>query len=152
MGRVYTVADNIAAFGTAAGDVVEGIPGTNKPFFVHSITIGQQDSETSENLGIRISRMATSGSGGATVAANPLDPGDAADSATWEFANTTDASSTETVLSEDAFNVLSGYQYLPAPENRPFFPSGGASFVVKIIDTPVANFDFQVTVVFEELG
>ncbi len=152
MGRVYSVTDNIPAFGTAAGDVVEGVPGTNKPFLIHSVTITQRASETSEQFAVRVSRMATSGSGGATVGANPLDPGDAADSATWEFANTTDATSTETELWNEDWNALSGWQYLPAPEDRPFFPSGGASFVVKILDTPVANLNLDVTVVFEEFG
>ena len=150
MGRVYTATFNIAAFGTAAGDVFEITAITEKPLSIHEVIIAQQDSEVSEMLGIALINKATSGSGGSSITPKPLNPNNSATSVTVEAANTTDASGAATEHFRDAFNVLAGWRYVPLPEDR-IIVLGTDTLVCLIPDIPTLNADFQITVTFEEL-
>ncbi len=151
MGRVYAAPFNIAAFGTAAGDLIHISAAAETPLAIHSITIGQQDSETNEMLGILLARQTTAGSGGTVEAGEPLLPNDAADSATVRVGDSTDATGTSTEMFRDTFSVLSGWQYLPAPEDRIIVSGTTVPLVMSITDTPVVNMDIQGVIVYEEL-
>jgi len=151
MGRVYAAAFNVSAFGTAAGDLIHISAAAEKPLAIHSIVIGQQDSETNEMLGLLLARQTTAGSGGTVEAGEPLLPNDAADAATVRVADSTDATGTSTEMFRDAFSVLSGWQYLPAPEDRIIVSGTTVPLVLKITDVPVANLDIQGVIIYEEL-
>lgn len=150
MGRVYAAPFNISAFGTAAGDILSISAATEKPLSVHSIIIGQQDSETSEMMGVLLSRQSSAGSGGVVEAGEPLIASDAADAATIRVADTADASGSTTEMVRDAFNTLNGWQYLPAPEDR-VVVAGTAILTLKITNTPVVDMNINGVIIYEEL-
>lgn len=151
MGRVYAASFNISAFGTAAGDVIHISAAAEIPLSIHQIVIGQQDSETNEMLGVLLARQTTAGSGGTVEAGEPLLPNDAADSATVRVGDTTDAVGTSTEMFRDAFSVLSGWQYLPAPEDRIIVSGTTVPLVLKITDTPTVDMDINGVIIYEEL-
>ncbi len=151
-GRMYSVPIQIAAFGTAAGDVLELVPATNILAILHGFEFGQQDSETQELFGWVLKRQATGGSGGTTVTPAPEDPGDVAASFTAESANTTDASGTTTILKPLTWNTLGQAIFWPPPSGRSKLIGGGDSLVIAIVTTPVLNADIQGFALVEEIG
>lgn len=151
MGRVYAAPFNISAFGTAAGDILSLETSSTVPVSVHSIVIGQQDSETNEMLGLLLSRQATNGSGGAVAAGEPLNAGDAADGTTIRAGDSTDASGATIELFRDTFSVLSGWQYLPAPEDRIIVPVSDV-LTLAVLDVPVVDMNLQGVITYEELS
>ena len=150
--RIYKFPIDIAAFGTAAGDVFEIAAATNTIIKLLHVEWGQIDSEVWELIGWKWSRRVTTGSGGTTVNANSTDPGAGADDATVEVANTTDASGTETELARGSWNSLNQIIYQATPEEVDYLVGGGDVGVFNITDTPVINFDIQGYGVFQLEG
>lgn len=148
MGRMYTVAHQ-GTFGTPAGDVLQIVAGATNPIILHSLVITGL-TETDDSNEVVISRFATIGSGGTSLNANPLSVDDAADSATILGFNTTDASSTETILYREGMSILAGYQKIWTPEARPVIEATG-NIVVRLATTWTNNPTLVVTCEFEEI-
>lgn len=148
MGRMYSVPIDFS-YTTAAIDLIEIAPGTNTVCILHEIKVGQSDSETSEATKAEIVQGVTTGSGGTVVGAVPLDPGDAADSATVETGNTT-PSTGGTLIQTEGWNVLAGFHYLPTPEARHVIP-GGTVLAVRL-PALGQTVTLEGYAVFEELG
>lgn len=92
-------------------------------FEVHESVIGQVTATAVGNLRISLHRLPatfTVGSGGSGATNQPSNFGDAAATLSARVNDTTQAttSGTNTVLRADVFNVINGWQYLPAPEDR----------------------------------
>ncbi len=149
MGRMYTVTGQIATW-TAAGDIVEINAPATEIVILHSVQVTQSTSEVDDSTEIRISRFATSGSGGATPTANPMEVGDPAFGGTIEEANTTDASGTETELYSEGISLLAGFQKIWTPEMRPVIPPSGRIVVKTIV--AVASITLNYVIEFEEVG
>ncbi len=152
MGRMYSaVFDNIAQ--SAAGDIIEIASAAAKVVIIHSIFYGQEDDygDASADGGrLTLQRATTSGSGGTVVTGLPLDPGDAAGSATVERNNSTPAA-TLTLLVGETFNWQAGWFYKPTPEERVVL--GGADIVVlRLEDTPAVSHNTSLTLIYEEIG
>ena len=154
MGRMYTVQVTGVAH-TAAGDLIQWIPGTEKPILIHAIFISQiteLGDSAEELITVQITRdNDTDGSGGTTTSAVPLDGNDAADAATITVTNTTDASGTPVILHSEAFNVRVGWAYIPTPEMRPRCDLGDQNLVVLLAEAPDDSITFNLTAYFEEL-
>lgn len=121
---------------------------------IHRIEVGQDASETSENLPIQLRRGtgATAGSGGSAVTPNRLTPGARAATTTVARNNTTAevaGSGTLLVLSRRAFNVVSGYVYAPAPEEK-IRINPGETFTVHLPSEPGGALTMSCEIVFEE--
>ena len=158
MGRMYYVNfDNQAV--TAAVDLFEVLAGTGKPFVLHRVTIGQSsDYGDSQAEGARVLiRRATSGytsgSGGVTPTVGKALTNDASHGMTVEACNTTAAvagSGSLTTLVADAFNWQSGWDWFPAPEQRPMFLPGEA-LIVNLPAAPADSLTMVGTAMVEEL-
>lgn len=155
MGRLYSLTFSAVAV-TAAQDLFELVPATDKPIRIHEIRVGQTSDAgdaQDELLQINIIRGYTSsGSGGtATLTPNALDQNDAACGITnAEINNTTQASGGSPVtLLTDAFNVRSGWLYMPTPETRPRIAAG--TRVVVTITAPADSLTMSGTIIFEEM-
>ncbi len=152
MGRMYSaVFENVAV--TAAQDFIELNAPSDAVVVVHAVYIGQSsdagDAE-SEMLDVLFHMGSTSGSGGSTVTATPLELGDAAFGGTVEANNTTQ--STEgTLIHADTFNVLAGYQYMPTPETR-IVISPSDRLNIELQAAPGDSLTMNGTIVFEEIG
>jgi hypothetical protein len=155
MGRMYSaVFEGVSV--SAAQDLFEITAPSTATVVIHSVSITQDASETSEQLPATIKRVPspTSGSGGASVTPRKLGgPGDAAAASTVERNNTTRATSGGTIetLRRRAENVLNGWHWLFTPEERIVVPPSGM-VVVGLEQAPAAALTVSGELVFEELG
>lgn len=157
MSRVYTVRFAALSF-SAQTDFFEITPADDKPCRILGILLGQSSDvgdAASENIPIKVVHLAatlTSGSGGASPTAIPLDPSSAAASFGAETGNTTIATSTngETVLMEDVWNVNAGYQ-LWFPQGIEPLARQGAALCVRSYGAPADALTTHGTLFVEEL-
>ena len=149
MGRMYTASGDIAAFATA-GDIIEINASSNEVVKLYSVEVSQSTTEVDDSTEIRISRFATSGTGGGTPVASPSEVGDAAFGGTLEEASTVDASGTETILISRGISLLAGFSKIWLPEIRPVI-SPSARIVVKTIGD-ITSVTLHWELEFEEIG
>lgn len=153
MGRMYSITfTNIAV--SAAQDVFEILPATQKPVVVHALFLSQNsDVGDAQDEVLRYSIIrghTTSGSGGASVTPTPLNSADTAAGATCERNNTTIASAgTGVTLHTDGFNVRSGLALIFTPEMR--IRVQNANLLVVRIPAPTDALTMDGTLYFEEL-
>jgi hypothetical protein len=151
---MYSIAFSDIAV-TAQQDFFELLPATQKPIRLHACFISQISDvgdAAEEMLRVSIIRgHTTSGSGGASVTPGPLDSVDTAAGATCERNNTTIASAgTGLVLHSEAFNIRSGWVYVPTPECRPRC-ANASIIVVRLLTTPADSLTMSGTLYFEEV-
>lgn len=149
MGRLYS-----ATFEEVAVSVVQDLFEINAPadavVILHGFEISQSSDTESEMLNLLVHRGSTSGSGGSTPTASPLEVGDAAFGGTVEANNTTQ--STEgTILHSAAFNVLNGYMWMPTPEMRPVISPSGR-LIIELQTAPADALTMSGTAYIEEIG
>lgn len=157
MGRTYYVTIDAEAE-TVAVDFFEITPADDKPCLVKEVYIGQtseaKDAEE-EMLEIEVHRGGTgmtSGSGGNTPTPVPADSNDAAAGLTAETMNTTAATFTSgVVVHRDAFNVRTGWAWVPLPEDRPRVSQANGGLVVRLGGAPADSITWVGTMVVEEL-
>ena len=150
MGQMYSAVASGSAL-DSIGDLMNFEVIANVPICIHRITIGQIDLEQDVEAAmahVRISRFASDATGGTTPAPSPLMPGVESSDTVVRVFPTVDASSVETILIEDAWNVQAGWLYLPTPEER-IWVSSGATVVIKNMEVQTAAVT-QVTAVYEE--
>lgn len=152
MGRMYSaVFEKITV--SAAQDLFEINAPDDSAVIIHGWAIGQSsdagDSE-SEQLNILVHRGSTSGSGGSTVTARPLQVGDSAFGGTIKANNT--SQSTEGILIDArCFNVMAGIEIIYTPEMRPILSPSGR-LIIELQDAPADGLIVNGSVFFEEIG
>lgn len=153
MGRMYVIPVDGTAF-TAAIDAFEIKSTSGVGFILHELCIAQSSDIDSEQIAVAIKRATgayTSGSGGSAPTPAKMNNGSAAASVTAEVMNTSQAaagSGALTTLLPDAFNVLSGWHYLPTPECRPVF--GASEACVVSLTAPADSLTLRGYAVIEE--
>ena len=157
MGRMYVCScENVAV--TAAQDFFELSPADDKPILIHAIYLSQSTElgdAAEEQLRVEIIRGYTaSGTGGGAFTPVPLQStAGAAAGCACEINNTTVANTgTATVLHAEAFNVRSGWQYIPTSETRPGASQANTTIVVRLMAAPTDSVTMNGTLIFEELG
>lgn len=156
MGRMYSVEfENVSV--SAAQDFWEITPADDKPIRIHGIFLSQNsDFGDAQDEGIRlqiIRGFTTSGSGGTTVTANPLNPSDAAASFVAECNNTTLATTGTTKnLHSDTVVVRAGFPFYFTPETRPECSQGQTTIVIRLKAAPADALSMSGTLYLEELG
>jgi hypothetical protein len=135
---------------TAAQDLFEIVAPADSVVIIHGFEISQSSDTDSEGLSLLVHRGSTSGSGGSTPTPAPMNVGDAAFGGTVE-ANNTSQSTEGTQLHAAAFNVLSGYAWIPTPETRPVLSPSGR-IIIELQTAPADSLTMSGTVYFEEIG
>jgi len=149
MGRMYVgVFEQVSV--SAIQDLFELNAPADAAVIVHRILITQSAGETSEQLPILIHRASTSGSGGTTPTASPLEVGSPAFGGTVE-ANNTSQGTEGTFIHAEGFNVLNGFDFHPTPECRPVISPSGR-LVVELQAAPAAALTMNGIILFEEVG
>lgn len=151
MGRLY-VAKGVEMAITGAVTLVQIVAGSAGIIKIHRAWVAQSSTTTSAQKRIQLLRKTAA----ATVTSTtPLlfDPGDAAADAIGGAALTGHTATAEgtdgNVLIDDVFNVLSGWLYLPTPEERPIVgPSGIIALKFPAASTLTVTAGF----IFEEIG
>lgn len=113
-GRIYSCTFSGVSV-SAAQDLFEINAPSDAVVVIMEVHISQDASETSEQLPFQIHMASTSGSGGSTVTARPLQKGYAAYGGTIEANNTTRGTAGN-VLRRRSENVLNGVHWLLTPE------------------------------------
>jgi len=154
--RIYSI--NTGSRAIEAGDVPQDLleiqAASNTIVSLHKLSVTQHADTDSEQLHLRLHRSepqdSSSGSGGISITAAPIDPGDAAFKGTVEGNNTTQAVSGLTIWEED-FNVLPGYNEIPIPEDR-FITSGTGRLVLSLDTDPNSALFLNAGAIIEEIG
>lgn len=154
MSRKYAArVDNVTV--TAAQDFFQLVNATTKVAKIHEIRIAQDGSVTNQMCRVRLSRLTgtiTNGSGGSTPTASKYETGDSAAAATFIGANnTTQATATaKTSILDDAFSILSGFLYMPQPEDQ-IVLAPGEGLVAELL-TVSGTLTMDGSIVWEEIG
>ena len=157
MSRMYSIEFADVAV-TAAQDLFSFKPLDDRPVIIHAIFFSQTDDvgdAAEEMLLIKIVRGNTTiGSGGSNPTARPLDTTDAAFGPTTNVrANDTTEVSGGTGLDihSEAFNIRTGWAYIPTPEMRIRVDEGDGFCAIQLIDVPTDSLTMSGTMYVEEL-
>lgn len=159
MGRMYTVVAKAIAV-TAAQDFIEILAATGKGTIIHEWTVSQTTEvgdAQEEGLLLTTNRgvgSVTSGSGGGSVTAQPIQDADTAYGGTIERNNTTImavGSGTLEELEAYAWNVRVPFQKVYTPECRPYVAPGNR-WTLELETTPADSITVTVTMIIEEHG
>jgi len=157
MGRMYSIEFADVAV-TAAQDLFSFKPLDDRPVILHAVFITQNSDvadAAEEMLTVKIIRgAATVGSGGSNPTARPLDSTDAAFGPTTNVrANDTTETSGGTPLDmhSEAFNIRTGWAYIPTPEMRIRTDEGDGFLAVALITVPADSLTMSGTMYVEEL-
>lgn len=155
MGRIYTGSfDGVSV--SAAQDLFELVAPSDAIVVIHSLEVSQSsDAGDAEEEILRISLKSgqtTSGSGGTTPTAIPLNFGDAAFGGSLEANNTTKAS-TGTIVTHYAWgwNVRVDFTKIWTPETRPIL-SPSRRCTIELVAAPADAITASGTITFEEIG
>lgn len=151
---LYSVVSPATAF-TTAHDLFEIVAASDCVVVLHSLEIGQTTElgdAQEEQVTVSIIRAhSTSGSGGATPTAVPLEAGQAAAGSTLERNNTTPATGGSPVtVAQKPWNLRTPFLWLPPPEHR-IIVSPGVRCVVTL-PAPADSVTAFAELVFEEIG
>jgi hypothetical protein len=147
---MYTVAFSGIAV-SAAQDLIELIGAADKVCLLHRVVISDDTSETAESLPVQVIRRTTTGSGGSAVTPVKVQPGDAAASFTANRNVTTPGSASDVIVREGR-DVVSGWEFHPAPEGRPTFAGTSARLCVHLVTAPGASRTLSGWALVEEIG
>ena len=153
--RLYTVNFNNVSI-SASQDLFGILTTANMAIKLHWLELGQKTLTSWEAKEVQIIRntgTVSAGSGGNAFTPSKVNPGDAAATATARINDTTSQSQTggaSTVLFSREWELLNGFFWMPAPEQRPIFgPSSGLQ--IKLGTGPSAAMTASGTAMFEEL-
>lgn len=157
MGRVYSVEFEAVAV-TAAQDLFALKPADDKPITIHAIFLSQSSDvgdAAEEMLRIKIIRgAATIGSGGSNPTPRPLNSGDSASGITTNCRvnDTTETSGgTPLDMHSEAFNIRTGWAYMPIPEDRIRCAESDGFISVALMNAPGDELTVSGTLYFEEV-
>ncbi len=150
IGKLYTVAIGSQAQ-TAAVTLIEVAAKADAVTLIERLHLKQTSFDTSENLGIKVQRITTTGTGTATTP-EPLEIGDTYGGVIETNSSIEPTYAAGTELLEDGFNVLSGYLWTPASDDEVFVVTGGdlLGFMLDVAPSGSMNFSYGATL--REIG
>lgn len=156
MRSIYTVEFEGVAV-TAAVDLFEIRPATDKPVEIHALQIYQSTDlgdAAEEILRYRIIRgNTTTGTGGAAPTPIPMNSSDVAAGFGADTCNTTAATAGTAVnLHSGAFNIRVGENFWWTPESRPQSKNASGFLCVRLMAAPADSLTMSGTIYVEELG
>ncbi len=152
-GRIYTAAFSNATI-SAIQDLFSLSNGSTKVIALQRIVLGQVTATSVANARLRIRRFTstiTVGSGGATIAANPVVPGDAATAVTVRSGDTTQSTGAAAIdINDEAWAIPGGYLWLPIDSKRPPMLKLSELFTLSL-DQTIASLVCNGSIDFEEV-
>ena len=137
---------------TAAKTLIEILSAADSVTLIERLWIKQTSFDTSENLGVKVQRVTTTGTATATVP-EPLQAGDTAFGGTVETNSTIEPSYTAgTEVLEDGFNVLSGFLWTPASDDEVIAVSPSTLIGFSLDVSPSASMNFSYGCTIREIG
>lgn len=150
IGRLYTVAIGSQAQ-TAAKTLIEIASAADSVTLIERLWIKQTSFDTSENLGVKVEDITTTGTGTATTP-TPLATGDSAFGGVVETNSTIEPTYSTAVYFEDGFNVLSGFLWTPASDDEVICISPSQLAGLRLDVAPSASMNFSYGCTLREIG
>ena len=150
IGRIYSVAIGSQAQ-TTADTLIEVASAADSVTLIERISIKQTSFDTSENLGVKVEDITTTGTGDANTP-SPLSEGDAAFGGVVKTNLSVEPTYSGTVYWEDGFNVLSGFLWTPANDDEIFVIAPSQLTGIMIDIAPSASMDFSYSCTLREIG
>lgn len=151
---IYTVPMHAVAV-SQAQDLWHIKAGAAYPLILHHIELDQKGLIAVEAREVRIKRhtvTVTQGSGGSAATPAPHAPGGASSGVTARMNDTTQASAgTITTLLSKTWQLLNGWFYMPAPEDRLYF-APGTGIIVDLPNPPSGPMTVSGFITWEEIG
>jgi len=153
IGRMYAAAVAAQAQ-TAAKTLIELASAADGVTLLERAYIGQSTFDTSENLSAKIQRVTTTGTGTtSTSIVAPLQVGDAAFGGVLETNSTAEPIYTSnTILVNQGFNVLSGFLWTPANDDEVHVLSPSALTGIMLNTAPSGSMSFDYGFTCREIG
>lgn len=149
--RKYTAGITATSI-SALGDLVSITAPATMAIQVTRAWITQSGNVTSEQGLAILQRTTTDNSTGATgITPRPLEVGDPASATTCRTTPTTPNTLTGDPLEHEGFNWVSGFLWVPAPEERIWIPPSG-HLVLRLVNNPSAAKTVDAGINFIELG
>ncbi len=150
MARRYSCIIPDTAYTNAMGvqTIIEIAAAADQHATIIEAHITQKDIETSTMELMDIVRFATAGTGGTAITEEPLDPGDSASSFVAVEEPTVEGG-TPTQLLLEAWNILTGWHYVPTPEAR-IVMEGSDIIGIRIAEALEATINIVGYVIVEE--
>lgn len=154
-GRIYTVSFSNVTL-SAVQDLIMVKAGASNPIALVSAELGQVTGTSVANQRIRLQMIpatVTTGSGGGAGTVSKWIASDAAASATARINDTTQATSSGTIIDlwDDTWNIVNGWLWVPPIPSRPPVAAVSAAFRISL-DTAPSSIVTNCTLTFEELG
>lgn len=147
IGNLYGIAVGAQAQ-TAAKTLIEVASPSTAITLLERAYISQNSFDTSENLGCKIQRITTTGTGTATTPV-PFQASSPAAGGTQKTNDTVEPTYTaSTVLVQQGFNVLSGFLWTPANDDEVIVlaPSGLVGIMLDVAPSASMNFSYGCTI------
>lgn len=152
-GRLYTASFSNVTI-SAVQDIFSLSNGATKVIALQRIVLSQVGATSVANARLRIRRFTstvTIGSGGATIAANPIVPGDAATAATVRANDTTQGTGAAAVeIDDEAWCIPGTFIWVPIDSRRPPMLKLSELFTLSL-DQTIASLVCNGTVDYEEV-
>jgi len=151
-GRLYTITIGDQAQ-TAAKTLIEVSAAADLMISIERMWISQSSFDTSENLGVKVEDITTTGTGtdssGSVV---PFVQSDTAFSGGLETNCTIEPTYSGSVYIEQGFNVLSGWLWTPASDDEVIWISPSQLVGMMLNVAPSASMNFSYGMTLRELG
>ncbi len=148
MGRRYSIVMDSQSI-NAAKDLIRVTADTDKSIRLWRASVTQSNVDIQEQVPFQIHRASTGGTGTANTP-EPLSGGDAAFGGSASTNLTADTTATD-VLIHESRSLLSGFEYVPIPEEVIEAPGGGI-LVLRLDGAPDASTTFSAIMIIEEIG
>jgi hypothetical protein len=148
MPRAYTATLDANAT-TEALDLIQILAPSDGVVELDKVSVSQETATASAVGSVQIS-FTTTASTGASITATPIDKGDAAFGGTVTGV-TTCASTEESILYREGWNVLAPWIWHPTPEERTVL-TPGEGVVVRLDVYPGSTMNVSAVVAFREIG
>lgn len=148
MGRIYSSGYANTTASTVVKELFNIQSAASAITVLHEVLIGNRSS-VSEMVAYSICRTGTTGVLGTTAAIAPLNVGEPAFGGVVAGVAGSSNATGLTVLYRENVNILNGWHYLPAPEDR-IFIQPSAKVVIRRESSPTDN-AMDVTVILEEI-
>lgn len=150
IGRLSTVAIGNQAQ-TAAVTLIEVASAADSVTMIERIYVSQSSFDTSENLGVKVEDITTTGTGTATTP-TMLQTGDAAFGGVVETNASIEPTYSALVYLEIGFNVLSGLLWTPASDDEVIVISPSQLAGIMLDVAPSASMNFSYGCTLREIG
>lgn len=144
----YSISCGNVAITTSKSIIVYQAAGTVAAELLR-VAVSQNNLDVTDQMRIQVLRKTTAPSGGTAITPAPV-VGAPAAAGTTSYSPTSDGTD-GAILVEDVFNILTGWNWVWLPEERPIIQPQGL-VGIKLPTAPASSTNFSATLILREIG